>query len=359
MTRTPARSNGFDALRLIAASLVIFGHAFPLTGRLGPTLLGAPLHAIGVKIFFVISGYLIAGSWRADPDLARFWARRGLRIFPGLTLVCAVAVFALGPALTTRPLAEYFSAAATRAYFWNLALYPIFDLPGVFAAGQPLTAVNGALWTLPVEVAMYAGLALLFGPAARLWRRAGLRPDFAALAAPAAAAVLLAGSLYVLKLSPPGPPLVIWGTPWSSALDIMPYFALGASVAALNIESFCRPLPAMALALAGALWLRHGPAREIVLALTLTMTVIGLGQRHFRALKPLDGHDWSYGVYLYGFPIQQSLIHFFGPQQAPALNVAAALPLALLCGALSWRLVERPALALKPSRPRNPASSLK
>ena len=171
MSPSPSRSNGFDGLRLVAASLVIYGHAYPLTGRVGPALLGSYLHAIGVKIFFVVSGYLIAASWRADPDMARFWARRSLRIFPGLILVCLVAVLALGPALTMLSPGEYFRAPATPAYFWNIALYPMFDLPGVFVAGQPLTAVNGALWTLPVEVAMYAGLALLLGPAARPFLR--------------------------------------------------------------------------------------------------------------------------------------------------------------------------------------------
>lgn len=351
MSPSPSRSNGFDGLRLVAASLVIYGHAYPLTGRVGPALLGSYLHAIGVKIFFVVSGYLIAASWRADPDMARFWARRSLRIFPGLILVCLVAVLALGPALTMLPLGEYFRAPATPAYFWNIALYPMFDLPGVFVAGQPLTAVNGALWTLPVEVAMYAGLALLLGPAARLWRKAGFTADFGAVAAPAAALALLGGSLYALRIAP-GPPLVIWGTNWTAALDIMPFFALGACVATLKLETACRPLPAAALALAGALLLRDPLSRETLLALCLTALVIGLGRRHFRALNPLDGHDLSYGVYLYGFPIQQSLIHFFGARQSPAVNAAAALTLALICAALSWRLVERPALALKPARPR-------
>lgn len=334
------RSNGFDALRLFAASLVIAGHAFPLTGRVGPIVLGAYLHGIGVKIFFVISGYLIAASWRADPAPLRFWARRILRIFPGLILVCVVTLFVLGPALSTLGPAGFLTAPDAYRYLWNIALYPIYDLPGVFV-GQPSNVVNGALWTLPVETAMYAGVAL-FG-------LAGAR--FSAIALPLVAAALLAGSLYWLRVAPPAQPVMAWGTVWTTALDIAPYFPLGAFVAMLGLEKFCRPLPALALAALGALALDNKLAQEVWMALTLPPLAIGLGLRHYRWLKSLDGHDLSYGVYLYGFPIQQSLIHFWGTELNGALNFIAVLGLALLCAALSWRLVERPALALKPARP--------
>ncbi len=79
------RSGGFDALRLVAASMVIFGHSYPLTGHVASFgLLANGVHAIGVKIFFVISGYLITRSWQSDPHLGRFWLKRALRIDAGL-----------------------------------------------------------------------------------------------------------------------------------------------------------------------------------------------------------------------------------------------------------------------------------
>src|SRR5262249_39569085 len=79
--------NAFDALRLFAALLVIFGHAFRLTGDTGPAFAGAGVATTGVKIFFVISGYLVAQSFLRDGDPRRFLQRRALRIVPGLAAV--------------------------------------------------------------------------------------------------------------------------------------------------------------------------------------------------------------------------------------------------------------------------------
>ncbi|MET0444974.1 MAG: acyltransferase family protein, partial [Pseudorhodoplanes sp.] len=76
--------NGFDTLRLFAALLVIFGHAFRLTGEQGTAYAYSDLATIGVKIFFVISGYLVAASWLRDPNPGRFLQRRFLRVVPGL-----------------------------------------------------------------------------------------------------------------------------------------------------------------------------------------------------------------------------------------------------------------------------------
>src|SRR5215471_20356392 len=95
--------NAFDALRLLAALLVIFGHAFRLTGEAGLTFAGAGVATTGVKIFFVISGYLVAQSWLRDPDPRRFLQRRVLRIVPGLAAVVLITTFVLGPALTSVP----------------------------------------------------------------------------------------------------------------------------------------------------------------------------------------------------------------------------------------------------------------
>src|SRR5689334_15260083 len=126
--------NAFDALRLFAALLVIVGHAFRLTGEAGVMFAGAGVATTGVKIFFVISGYLVAQSWLRDPDARRFLQRRLLRIVPGLAAVVLVTVFVLGPLLSTLPAAAYFADPRTWTYLANLAFYPADALPGLFAA---------------------------------------------------------------------------------------------------------------------------------------------------------------------------------------------------------------------------------
>jgi peptidoglycan/LPS O-acetylase OafA/YrhL len=78
------RANNFDALRVIAALMVIYGHGCVLSGGRGPGLWGEPFARAGLDIFFSISGYLVTGSWERTPRIGPFLAKRGRRIFPGL-----------------------------------------------------------------------------------------------------------------------------------------------------------------------------------------------------------------------------------------------------------------------------------
>src|SRR5690349_16819305 len=75
----PERANNFDQLRLLGAILVIYGHSYALFARPVPMFAGNTVSTLGVKIFFCISGYLVACSWLRDPNFPRFIARRSLR----------------------------------------------------------------------------------------------------------------------------------------------------------------------------------------------------------------------------------------------------------------------------------------
>lgn len=143
-----ARGNGFDGLRLAAAALVIIGHAYAITGNVAPGLLANGIQTIAVKAFFVISGFLITGSWVADPNVARYMIRRCLRIFPGLALLCLLTMCIAGPAFTSLGVEPYLRSAGTKFYAWNLVLYPVYSLPGVFEHNTYGPAVNGSLWSL-------------------------------------------------------------------------------------------------------------------------------------------------------------------------------------------------------------------
>jgi peptidoglycan/LPS O-acetylase OafA/YrhL len=317
--------------------MVIFGHAFPLTGHVSPGLFANGVQTIGVKIFFVISGFLITRSWQSEPDLLRFWSKRALRIMPGLIVICLLTVLVLGPSLTQLSLGGYFGNVQALKYLWNIALYPIYNLPGVFTDNIYPIAVNGSLWSLPVEVAMYCGVPVL------VWRHR----HSARILLPVAALVLLAGSIYFVRVAPPAQPPVVWGTSLISLLDAACYFYAGAAFAVLRLERFANA-PIAALAFVGAAWMFEGAvANEIALAVVLPYLVVSAGVFRNRLLDRVDGHDYSYGLYLYGFPVQQTVVHFLGAQSA-LFNTAVSLPLALACAAASWRWIEKPALRLKP-----------
>src|SRR5579871_1464824 len=97
MDQQQSRLNNFDHVRLFGALLVIYGHAYPLTGTVIPGFAANGVATIGVKIFFSISGYLVAQSWLRDPNIVRFFTRRALRIFPALIAVVLLSTFVLGP----------------------------------------------------------------------------------------------------------------------------------------------------------------------------------------------------------------------------------------------------------------------
>jgi peptidoglycan/LPS O-acetylase OafA/YrhL len=333
------RGNGFDGLRLAAAALVIVGHAYPLTGNAAPGLLANGIQTIAVKVFFVISGFLITGSWIADPNIARYILRRCLRIFPGLALLCLLTMWVIGPVFSSVGLVEYLRSAGTRFYFWNLALYPVYSLPGVFEHNTYGPAVNGSLWSLPVEVAMYiCTIALASAP-----------PRTRQIVIPLFAFVLLTASIYFVRLHLPAKPTVIWGTSMTSFLDGAYYFFAGSAIFVLRLQRYSNWWLGAAVFAVAAFYVDGSVNGEIVLALVLPYAVISIGMTHTRTLERLNGNDYSYGLYLYGFLIQQALIATIGRVTATA-NAIMALPIAFGLAMLSWHLIEKRALQLKPRR---------
>jgi peptidoglycan/LPS O-acetylase OafA/YrhL len=334
------RSNGFDVLRLVAAIIVIFGHAYPLTGNVSPGLFANGVQTIGVKIFFVISGYLITKSWQSDPNLARFWLKRALRIMPGLACLCLLTVLIIGPLVTSLSPAGYFSNQGTRFYLWNLLFYPVYALPGVFQGNIYGPAVNGSLWSLPVEIAMYVGVPILIGRHALISR----------VAIVSATLALLIASILFVRISPPAAPIVFWGSSLTSTLDAACYFYAGATIAICRLERFAKMPLFVALFIIAAATIHHYVYSEIALALILPGTCIAIGTMRIVPLQRiLEGRDYSYGLYLYGFLVQQVVIHVLGPL-TPTWNACISLPIALLLAIGSWHLIEKRALSIKPQR---------
>lgn len=336
--------NSFDLLRLAAALMVVVGHAYPLAGQASPALAGNSIQALGVKIFFVISGFLIMGSWQRDPSVRRFAWRRALRILPGLAGVTVACALGLGLAVTELPWRDYLSNARLWHYFSNLAFYPQYDLPAVFAHNTYPTAVNGSLWSLPAEVAMYVVGPLAWAGGALLLRSARWGVALACLG-------LALSSILALRVFGM-PPVVIYGTALSSFLDVAPYFLLGALYTAPVLQRRLNPWVAIVALVLLAAMAPHFVASEVLLYLVLPYGALSLGLHASVAGQWLaERGDISYGVYLYGFPVQQLVSHWMAPERhTPWTNTTLALPLILLLAVASWRLIERPCLQFKPSR---------
>jgi peptidoglycan/LPS O-acetylase OafA/YrhL len=336
------RKNNFDAVRILAASAVIYGHAHPLTASGDLVFLGNTVQSFAVKVFFIISGFLVARSWHWDPEPFRYLAKRMLRIFPGLLLILALTLV-LGACVTTLPLSTYVADPGTRYYFfYNAVLYPAYSLPGVFAGLPYPGAVNGSLWSLPAEFLMYLVFPVVYWVGKRLGGNAFL-VIFAVL--------LCAASLYWVRVAPPAMPLVFYGTGLPSVLDVSPYFFLGAAFSLTRISKHLNP--SVALFLIGVLVFFHpesGLWTELALYLVAPYCVLAFATSASPGLQHAGRFgDPSYGIYLYGWPMQQ-LALMAVPNLTPIGNTLIALPLATLAAYGSWHLIEKRALAIKPSR---------
>lgn len=333
------RRNNFDTLRLLAATAVIFSHAFLLaTGRQdgeplmvltgGQTILGV----VGVFVFFVISGYLVTQSWESAPSLPRFAVKRALRIYPGLAACILVLTFGLGPVISSLPLGDYLSSYGTYDFLVaNLLLHTDHNsLPGVWFTSRDLGHIlDGPLWSLPVEVAMYVMVAVL--GATRLLRL----PVLWALTGVGLLAIILDASnwhdwdftgsvLWLLAFFVVGMLLQQW--PRERALDgRLALLALAGLIVSVPLHAFILMFPLC------------GGYLVIYLALTPSLPV----------LPAARFGDLSYGLYIYGWPVEQTVL-YLRPDATWWELFLIAYPATAVVAFLSWHLVEKRALRLKP-----------
>ena len=333
------RRNNFDVLRLLAASFVLFSHSYALVGHPEPfaDVSGWTFGEIGVVMFFAMSGFLIAKSWNEQPNLAPFSAKRGLRLLPALILAVSVTVFVVGPIFTVLPLSSYFSDPTTWLYLVRCAFLITFfgTLPGVFETNPYPDAVNGSLWTLPVEACCYA-LAAALGSLGLL-RRSG---------------VLLAFSLLLVLCVTPLSPISIAPAGGTTGGNLSLVILLGATFVLGNLAYSLRSRLHLSWTIAAvlmALWIVTwgGGWSRATGVLAIAFSVLVLAFRTPAWLRRLTAPgDVSYGIYVYAFPVQQSVAAIWGAID-PLLMMAIAFPVTYVLAFLSWRLVERPALALK------------
>lgn len=330
--------DNFLLLRFFAASMVIFGHSYALSGIPGASdfvaraQLGEGIYtgSLAVDIFFVISGFLVTASYLHRANLEIFLKSRALRVVPAYLICLVLSAFVIGTIYTELPLGEYWTSAATHDYVLvNLQFGTdlLWSLPGVFAHNPRPDIVNGSIWTLPAEVRMYLWVAIL-GALSVLQKRWLANAVFTAL-------------LVIGICAPDQLPLVAH----PDFVHLAAYFLAGA---------FCYInrdwIPVSDWLLVALIALAFATHRS-----SLSLWTLGGGVAYatlWFAYRP-NFHffnrfgDYSYGLYLWGFPVEQMVAHSFGVPTRPMLIFVISLPLTLLCAMFSWHLVEKPALSLK------------
>ncbi|WP_326536368.1 acyltransferase family protein [Pseudorhodoferax sp.] len=329
------RANNFDFLRLAAAMMVLVSHQFALSGSHEPLTPLGSWGGTGVLIFFGISGFLVAGSWVQDPNPLRFAARRLLRIWPGLFVALLLVALVLGPLVSSLDARTYYSTPLTWKYFKQLGLWSFKPmLPEVFIGNPMPLSANGSLWTIPIEVRCYLVLALL--GIVGLLRRAWWLP-----------VAFLAFAIWFFFLFKVG-----YDQPIRMMLQMGVVFFCGASM--YQLRSVWQAHSAMtwvcALAAIFALW--HFGWQEIAATLGLPIVVVLIGTASTPVLRRAGRFgDLSYGLYIYAFPVQQTWVWLGGKNVSIVVGLLVCTSVTVVLAWLSWRLVERPALRLKPRAP--------
>jgi peptidoglycan/LPS O-acetylase OafA/YrhL len=344
---------GFDLLRIGLAAAILYGHALFIAGwppvhaitgasahSAGAALAAPtpwdgpkrPLHVMLVPMFFALSGFLVAGSALRVGDIKTFVALRVLRLFPSLVVEVLLSAFFLGALFTTLPPGRYFTHPGLFRYLLNMFGLVDMQLPGVFTSNPVSGVVNANLWTLPSELHCYLLLiGLMF---AGVLRR---RKLYAAVYALATVALVFenASTNFGVEPGPVSPECLVYY--FCTGL----FFFLWRDRLRFNWLLFC----AMA-ALSYALLM----SRHLVFAagLPLTYVTCGLGLIRWPKIPIVQSGDYSYGVYLSGFPISQALVAGF-----PALVghrflvLGLTMPLSALFAAFSWHAIEKHCLKLK------------
>lgn len=344
ITQLPHRQNNFDAIRLVGALLVLVGHAFPLHGRPSAWVFGQPVQALGVILFFSVSGYLISQSWAADRNLARYLTKRFLRIFPALIVVTLLCAFVLGPAISTLSVGNYLGNPGTWQFLRNALLFPVYALPGVFDTNIYPAAVNGSVWSLPAEFVCY-----LIVPIVGLLPR---RAHFAIYLA-----LGMASGFWGHFWSLDGTRVVVYGTDLSQAATVWAFFLVGAALSSarwIPIRTGFALVGFLVTAVANALSPEY---MYPVWWLIFPYVVLSFGLSSTKGVHQAGRWgDFSYGLYLYAFPVQQTFIRLW-PSMPWVLSALGTLVVSLLAAFVSWHVIEKQALRLKPGRRSKMATS--
>ena len=338
------RDNNFLLMRLIAASAVLLSHSYTLaTGSSASeplrSTLSMSLGDMAVDVFFATSGFLVAASLIRRASITKFLAARTLRIYPGLVVAVLFTVFVVGPLFTKLPLVAYLSSIETLTYLIRTSTLVFnvgFTLPGVFESNPWPHGVNASLWTLPYEISMYALLATL---SSVMRRRASGFSERMQTASVIIAFVALLLYLVAYAYWRPSALLRLTAMFWSGVA----YYFLRDRI------KLSWPL-AIALLTLLASTSSHEFHFHLVYGLALPYLVLCASYLPGGRVRLFNRFgDYSYGIYIYGFPIQQCVTALL-PNASIGWMFALSLFVTFILALGSWHLIEKPFLSFKMHR---------
>ena len=322
-------ANNLDIFRLICACMVIYGHAYALAPESGRSdivgrLLGFDYSgSLAVKIFFFLSGLVVTNSLLEKQNPIQFVIARFFRIWPALFFTVTISALCLGAVFTNLSLDTYLKSSETYEYVYNnLAMQINYNLLGVFTENPYKNAVNGALWTLPYEVSAYIFLLGLFMVGVFNSKKI---PIF----------------IFCLILIDPviDNKLIFTWLPKNHEVNLLaPCFAFGA------ILAFYKDRINIDINIFFGVWIlyfifSYSSYAFYFFYFALFFSILYISSLKF-ALKFKPKSDLSYGVYLWGFPVQQVMASLFS-EYGVRFNQLSSILICIVLAFISWHLVEK------------------
>ncbi|XCF07743.1 acyltransferase [Tamlana crocina] len=338
--RNIRKNNNFDFLRFLFAVFVVISHSYPLAGSheseqwiYQVTNGQVVLARLGLDGFFIISGYFIYQSLQRSSNLFSYYKKRFLRLFPALFVVLLVSLL-LAPFVYAGNVGFFENKEVYTYLPNNLSLYgfqPVIN--GVFD-NNPYHSINGSLWTIRYEFSLYIALSMLF-----VFRKHQKIQVLLLAFCFAGLLIIYNGFLYRFAGSS------IFGMNGYEILDLGTFFVCGSLLASLNFEKVIKKwfLPLAVLIVLVAIRFN---VYDLVKHMVLPIIILSVG---FTALPFFSAFgkigDMSYGIYIYSFPLQQTLMYYC---KLDVLQLMLwSVLISILFGYFSWHLVEKKALRFK------------
>jgi len=339
MSESLNRKNNFDFLRLVFSSLVIFSHSFPLTKNdeilLVATNNQLDFGSLSVDVFFIISGYLIFTSLKYSSSPINYFFKRCLRLFPALFFMLFISLLLLVFVYTGQ---NIFKQNDFYSYLPNnLSLYRIqYKVKDIFESNPYPGAINGSLWSLSYEFTMYLFLLLLypFRKNRKIVLTALALSFLFAFLAVTIIPTFLSGIFAFFRLDS------------AQMYRLAAFFILGSILSLINSDRLNTKAVKILLLLLiiASLFLNIYNSTSYIL-LPILVIIVGTSYSKTLAYFPEKFGDISYGIYIYGFIIQQTLLNYFvlNPYELTFLTLVPTFILSYL----SWHFIEKKFLKYK------------
>lgn len=324
--------NNFDFLRLLFALSVLINHFGDLTNRSIYWPISSPMAVFG---FFIISGFLITKSYYRSASLKEYYTKRIKRIVPAYVVIVIACAIGLS-IFSTLPFSSYFTSNSFLKYLLaNLGFLNFIQptLPGVFTS-NPDHSVNGALWTIKVEIALYLCVPIF----AELIRRIKLKwVVFVAIYLGSFGFILLMNYLYDKNGN------IIYSILNRQFLGQLTYFSSG-MLLLFYFDFFQRNIKwflSVAIAVLIIKFAFDNNAARFLFPISFCIIIIAIAY-HFKPLNNVAKYgDISYGIYLFHYPIIQIFYSVGLLKQHVWMGFVLCLFTVVICAFLSWHLLEK------------------